>query len=91
MSSKLKADGWAFKPDALQLSGHGGNKLRHSEIGAVLCPRTDTFGTLPSETAGVVWEMSLDTIPPPSYNVVKPKVWLLGQLELEKGKFYVLR
>ena len=39
----------------------------------------------------MVWEVELDTVPPPSFNVSKPKLWLLKQVVLEKGMFYALR
>ena len=41
--------------------------------------------------AGVVWEMELDKSPPPNFNVLRPKFWLLRKVRLEKGKHYKLR
>ena len=49
------------------------------------------MAALPTEHAGLVWEVELDTVPPPSFNVLKPKLWLLKQVVLEKGMFYALQ
>ena len=35
--------------------------------------------------------MELDKIPPPNFNVLRPKFWLLRKVRLEKGKHYKLR
>ena len=80
-------DGWCYQPDPIELKP----TLRHTEIGGVLFPRTEGMVALPTEHAGVVWEVELDTVPPPSFNVLKPKLWLLKQVVLEKGVFYALQ
>ena len=80
-------DGWCYQPGPIELKP----TLRHTEIGGVLFPRTEGMVALPTEHAGVVWEVELDTVPPPSFNVLKPKLWLLKQVVLEKGVFYALQ
>ena len=52
----------------------------------LLFPRTEGMAALPTEHAGVVWEVELDTVSP-SFNVLKPKLWLLKQVVMEKGMF----
>ena len=84
-------DGWYYQPDAIEQQPDTTNPLRHMDIGGVLFPRTEDMAALPTEHAGVVWEVELDTVPPPSFNVLKPKLWLLKQVVLEKGMFYALQ
>ena len=38
-----------------------------------------------------IWEVEVDPLTPPSFNALKPKLWLLKKLELEQGKFYVTK
>lgn len=37
-----------------------------------------------------VWEVAIGNESPPQLRPVKPKVWLLGQLTLEKDRYYKL-
>ena len=66
-------------------------KVKHAEFGATFFRNDLSLKHLPVKHSQVVWEMSLDTVPPPSLNVLKPKFWLLGKVELESGKWYLLK
>ena len=70
-------DGWCYQPEAIELKPDTVNPLRHTEIGRVLFPRTKGMVALPTEHTGV------DTVTPPSFKVLKPKLWLLKQVVLE--------
>ena len=65
-------------------------KCRHTELGAHFFGKSEV-PVLPSIHAGLVWELELDKIPPPSLNVLKPKFWLLKKVSLGKGIHYKLR
>ncbi len=80
--------GWAFVPD--QLAGNS-NKVKHAELGALFFMNGLNIDKLPQRHAKVTWEMSLDTVPPPSLNALKPKFWLLKRVMLEAGKWYLLK
>ena len=80
-------DGWCYQPEAIELKPDTVNPLRHTEIGRVLFPRTKAKVALPTDHTGVVWEVELDTVTPPSFNVLKPKLWLLKQVVLEGPLF----
>ncbi len=61
--------------------------VRAGEFGAVLL--ANNF-PLPTAAAGLVWEMALDRVPPPTLTFSKPKVWLLQRMKITKGKHYKL-
>ena len=83
--------GWGFAPDGVPAAGDGQViKCRHTELGAHFFGKSEA-PVLPSIHAGLVWELELDKIPPPSLNVLKPKFWLLKKVSLEKGIHYKLR
>ena len=79
-------NGFAFVPDNIPMN----SKVRHSELGAAFFMNGLSFQTTPKKHGHVLWEMSLDTVPPPTMNVLKPKFWLLGKIELAANKWYRL-
>ena len=80
---------WGFKPDPLPPADEGQVvQVRHVELGALMCP---VITPPPHQAASIVWEISLCTIPPSSLNMVKPKLWLLGKLNMEQGVYYMLQ
>ena len=81
------SDGWGYTPDPLPEHPNPVRNMRHTEIGALL---VELGAALPSTSAGLVWEVQLDRLPPPSINVLKPKIWLLKQMNLVKGFHYKL-
>ena len=42
----------------------------------------------PSNLVKVVWEVDLCPEPPAMYRPVKPKLYLVGELTLKKGRYY---
>ncbi len=49
------------------------------------------YSALPTENASVVFETKIPNSNPPTLTPVKPKVWLMGNMTLEKGKAYMLK
>jgi hypothetical protein len=82
-----------FTPTALaadRLSDTGPAALKHLEAGA-LFTMLSQLGALPARYAKLVWEVQLDSTPPPTAQVLKPKLWVLRTLALQPGLAYRLK
>ena len=80
-------DVWSFAPDPKPLPDDPSVAARLTELGAFA---TDDM-CWPTEYAKITWEVQLDTTPPPSYNLLKPKLWLTHSLTMQPGKWYPLK
>ena len=60
---------------------------RAGEFGAVLLGLGhDT----PTGAVRLVWELTLDRVPPPTLTFTKPKAWLVQRMKVKKGNYYML-
>ena len=57
------------------------------EFGAVLLGLG--HGT-PTGAVRLVWELTLDRVPPPTLTFAKPKAWLAQCMKNKKGNYYML-
>ena len=76
-------DIWVFKADPLTGTSVANPKLQ--EIGAQML--IDNY-PLCFDVGKVVWELRLETTPPPSLSIVKPKLWLECPITIKKGFYY---
>ena len=77
----------AFMPARLPDSQISGSTAKHACLGAMLL---GNFGSLPTTSAAVLWDVNLSLEPPASVKPLKPKLWLMGRLQLLAGVYYLL-
>lgn len=84
-----------FKPDDIpatdaKMKDGGHMKLKHGEIGALLDAASCTTLLSQGGPVAVLWEVEVDTNPPATIRLLKPKLWLLRPVACEAEKAYVL-
>ncbi len=79
---------WMFKPDNLTIPEN--KTVRLTELGAVFFNGAPKKAKLPTAMASLAWEIQLDKVPPPSFNLLKPKFYLMGKLTMRKGMWYLI-
>ena len=62
-------------------------KFKAAELGAAYA---GNYKKLPTRTAGVIWETSHVADADCMLSPLKPKLWTLGSITMEKGKGYIL-
>lgn len=79
-----------FSPAEVEIT----EEMRFTELGAawvhsIQVPEgPQTFNV--SSNVGVLWELSLNSVPPASLDFVKPKVWLTRSVFMKPGLYYKL-
>ena len=85
---RATSDVWAFEPDEVA----PGSDIKSKQVAAGVFVDCEAAATpvLPTEKAGVVWELRLEKLNPPALTLVQPKLWLLCSMKVEMGKYYKL-
>lgn len=82
-----------FQPNTLA-ADRAPTQLQHAEIGAgidLVKANQLFFPSADDGMARVLWEVEICVNPPAQVKPIKPKVWLLGNMEMKKEKAYLLK
>jgi len=77
-----------FVPDDSGESESGAQIRRHHSLGQGIVGNLEA---LPSEMCAIVWDVDTDASHPPSFKPLKAKFWLVCNVTLEPGKFYMMK
>lgn len=77
-----------FVPNTLPEAMMAETNIKRASLGAVFLSKMDQLPTVASQ---IVWEVVLALEPPAKVRPVKPKMYLMGQLDLMPGNFYLLK
>ena len=75
------------QPDDLAETLLARESLKHTIFGAAL---KGHFDCLPLKWGRVLWEIEKELTPPPTLRIVKPKFWIVANLVLKPGMYYLL-
>ncbi len=77
----------ALIPDDLDDQTASATVVKRGQLGAVFNHKRDK---LPKVNCAIIWEVSMDLNPPASVKPLKPKFWLVGQLQMKADHAYML-
>jgi hypothetical protein len=77
-----------FVPNALPEAVAAETNIKRASMGAVFLNKMDQLPTVASQ---IVWEVALALEPPAKVRPVKPKMYLMGKLDLMPGIYYLLK
>ena len=77
----------SFTPVRLTDSQIAETTSKRASLGAMLLGH---FGSLPTTSAAVLWDVELSLEPPARVKPLKPKLWLMGRLQMQAGVYYLL-
>ena len=80
-----------FWPTALTDSEAADTSVKRSQFGAIWIAKLDRFVEMGDESIlKLVWEVEIASEPPAMIRPLKPKLWFVGELEMQRGCFYKL-
>ena len=80
-----------FWPTALTDSEAADTSVKRAQFGAIWLTKLDRFVELSDESSlKLVWEVEIASEPPAMIRALKPKLWFVGELEMQRGCFYKL-
>ena len=80
-----------FWPTALTDSEAADTSVKRAQFGAIWLTQLDRLVELSDESSlKLVWEVEIASEPPAMIRALKPKLWFVGELEMQRGYFYKL-
>ena len=80
-----------FWPAALTDSEAADTSVKRAQFGAIWLTKLNQFvESSDDDCLKLVWEVEIASAPPAVIRPLKPKLWFVGELEMQRGCFYKL-